>query len=476
VEASRYSNYYDNVTTLHPLAIGMLVVAIILIFVLPRRHVFLPIILLTCLVPAAQRVVILGADFHFLRIVTVFAWARLMIRGEQRKLELNAMDKTVVAWIVAVAVATVLRSGSFGAVVNQAGRMFDCLGIYFLGRMLIRDWRDLDALVVSFIWTSLPIAAFSIYEVSTVTNPFYIFGQAEYEAITRDGRVRARGAFSHQILAGSYWVAVLPLIVARFWQQKGRILTGAGLLACLVVVVNCASSTPLLGMGVTIIGAGFYLVRQKMRWVRWGIVVMLIVMQMMMGKPIWHLLHRVGAIGLGSSTGYHRYRIIEAFVDHFGDWALIGEKNTGSWGRQLEDLTNHFVTQGVQGGLLGFLLFIGVISFGYMYAGRIVAAAEGNPARSAYAWGLGVAVLGNTAMMLATSYFGQILFPLYITLAAISSLAMMPVRKRVVDDRPRRKKKRKPDLPSGRAADLLGHRGRPGEQHPARSSALRVPR
>jgi hypothetical protein len=467
VEPSRYSNYYDNVTTLHPLAMALLGVAIILVFVLPRRQALLPIILLTCLVPAAQRIVVFGADFHFLRIITLIAWARLLIQGEQRKLVLNTLDKTVIGWVLAVAVATILRSGSMGAVVNQAGRVFDCLGIFFLGRQTIRSWKDLDSLVVSFIIASIPIAAFSIYEVRTETNPFYIFGQAHYEAITRDGRVRARGAFSHQILAGCYWVAVLPLIAARFWRSGGKIFTAVGVATCLVIIVNSASSTPLLGTGIVVIGACFYPLRKNMRLIRWLIVALLIIIQSMMGKPIWHLIHRAGALGLGSSTAYHRYQIIEAFVNNFKKWALIGVKETASWGRQLEDLTNHFVVQGVNGGLVGFVLFVAVISLAYKFAGQSMHDAGRHRAREICAWALGVAVLGHTGMMLATSYFGQILFPFYITLAAISSVAS--VRERTPARR-RRRRKKKSTMPPGRVSDLLGDAQHPVQSRPARAS------
>ena len=150
----------------------------------------------------------------------------------------------------------------------------------------------------------------------------------------------------------------------------------------------------------------------------------------MMAKPIWHLLFRAGSVGLGSSTGYHRYKVIEAFVNNFKQWAVMGVNNTASWGRQLEDVTNHFVVQGVTGGLLGFVLFIAVFSFAFQLAGRGVKAAHGRRDRVIYAWGLGVALLGHVAMMTSTAYFGQILFPFYVTLAAVSSLATVKIRKR----------------------------------------------
>jgi hypothetical protein len=467
VEESRYSNYYDNVTTLHPLALGMLGLAILLVFILPRRRMLLAVIALTCFIPAAQRIVVLGADFHFLRVITLFAWARLLIRGERPRLILNSLDKTVIVWILAAAVVTLLRVGSMGAFVNQSGRVFDCLGIYFLGRVTIRNWKDLDSLVVSFILVSIPVAAFSIYEVWTETNPFHIFGQANYEAVTRDGRVRVRGAFSHQILTGCYWVAILPLIVARFWQRNGKLLTTTGFAACAIIIISCASSTPLLAAGVALIGGCFYPMRRNMRQVRWGIVIGLIVIQAMMAKPIWHLLYRAGAIGLGSSTGYHRYQVVEAFVNNFSKWALLGVSGTASWGRQLEDLTNHFIVQGVSGGLLSFVLFITVFGIAYRYAGMGVRTAKGRRA-TIYAWGLGVAILAHTAMMNSTAYFGQILFPFYVTFGAISSLAPVRVRKRVRGVGGHKKGlEPQPDSPPAESERRPTRRGRP---HPLRSS------
>lgn len=427
MDDSRFSNYYDNVTTLHPLAGAMLLAASVALFVVPRRHVFLPMILLTTMVPAAQRLVVAGLDFHFLRLMILLGWVRVLARGEIRPLRMTPLDWAMVAWTVARLVAMVLRKGSVGALVNQMGRGFDALGIYFLARMYIRSWKDVDALVTSFIWASLPVMALSTYEVVTHRNPFHIFGQALEQAIVRDGRVRARGAFSHQILAGCYWVGVLPLIVGRLYQRHGRALSAAGVLACGILIVNCASSTPVLGGGIAVVGGGFWILRKHMRWVRWGIVAGLVVVQLAMSKPIWHLLHRVSALGLGASTGYHRYRLIDAFVNNFRKWALVGVNGTGSWGRQLEDVTNHFIVQGVKGGLVTFLLFVAVYALAFRQAGWIIRASERSRPMSVYAWSIGVCLLAHTAMMNATSYFGQILLPWYLTFGVVGSLSVAAV-------------------------------------------------
>ncbi len=444
MEDSRFSNYYDNVTTLHPLAGGMLVVASILVFVLPRRQMFLPMILLTVFVPAAQRLVIGGLDFHFMRLMVLFGWLRLFLRGETVPLKMTRLDWMMIAWTVARLLAVVARRGSPGALVNQLGQGFDTLGIYLLGRVAIRSWKDFDALVVSLIWASIPTFAFSTYEVISHRNPFHIFGQSLEEAIVRDGRVRARGAFSHQILAGVYWAGVQPLVVGRFMRGRGRFLSAIGIICCVGGIINCSSSTPLLGTAIACLGGAFWLLRNNMRQVRWAIVVGLLLVQLSMNKPIWHLLYRAGAVGLGASTGFHRYRLVQAFVDHFKQWALVGVNSTGAWGRQLEDVTNHFISQGVKGGLVTFVLFLAVYVYAYKQTGWVIHASERSRKLSFYAWSLGVAVLAHTAMMFATSYFGQVLMPWYLTFGAIGSLSAMtgPVLATAGGARSRPKKRR----------------------------------
>ncbi len=42
-------------------------------------------------------------------------------------------------------------------------------------------------------------------------------------------------------------------------------------------------------------------------------------------KPVWHLIGRLSELIGG--TGYHRVRLIDAAIDHFGDWWLKGAKS-----------------------------------------------------------------------------------------------------------------------------------------------------
>jgi hypothetical protein len=148
----------------------------------------------------------------------------------------------------------------------------------------------------------------------------------------------------------------------------------------------------------------------------------MVLLQLAMSKPLWHLYQRVTVFGMGGSTGYHRYRLIDAFVSHFKQWALLGVNSTAPWGRQLEDVTNHFIGQGVRSGLLGFLLFIAIFVFAYAQIGAARKYWRRDWRRSAFAWALGVALFAQMMTMTATSYFGQIELVLWSSLGAIGSL------------------------------------------------------
>src|SRR5688500_2417406 len=62
------SDYYGE-TTVHPLALAALLVALVLTFTLPRKWALLPGLCLVCFVPSSQRVVLLTLDFTFVRLI-----------------------------------------------------------------------------------------------------------------------------------------------------------------------------------------------------------------------------------------------------------------------------------------------------------------------------------------------------------------------------------------------------------------------
>src|SRR5690606_24267277 len=164
-------------------------------------------------------------------------------------------------------------------------------------------------------------------------------------------RLRCQGAFSHPIMAGCFWVGVLPWIGALWWAgPAARVRALIGTTACLGIILLCASSTPIAGVLVVALAAAVFPFRAHMRKIRWAILLGIIGLEIVMKAPVYHLIARIDLVD--GSTGYHRYRLIDAAVHRFGEWAFMGTRSTAHWGWGLADVTNEYILQGVRGGAL----------------------------------------------------------------------------------------------------------------------------
>lgn len=436
-ESQRFASAYDNTTTLTPASLLVLAIGAIAMFVVPRRYMFLPLVVVTAFVPVSQRLVILGMDFAFLRLMTMIAWARLAARSEFKRFAWSPIDTVFTAWILWRTIATVLRTGSFGALVHQLGLSVDALGIYFLARMILRGWRDLDAMIVSFSIAAIPVALAMLHESQTGRNlATMFFGAKTGMAVARDGAVRAMCGYAHPIIAGAAWASVFPLVCARWWNRRAsRLFTVVAAIAVFSCVINSSSSTPLLGTLIGMVGAAAWVMRRNMVAVRWMILAAVLLLEVALDKPIWHLFHRVSAIGLDASTGYHRYRLFDAFVRHFTDWAPLGVNSTAYWGSRLEDVTNAFIVQAVQGGLIGLLLILTLFYLLFQRNGVLLRQYRGRRPEEIYLWALGVTLFSHTAMMNAMGYLWQMQPPWY---ACFAMIAAAPQLRR--DRAPRRER------------------------------------
>jgi hypothetical protein len=410
-------------TSVHPLGLAALVVLALLQLALPRRRALLPLILMACLMSPRQRIVVASIDFTFLRILVIAGWARVLARGETRALGANLLDRAIPALVILTGVASVIRTRSGAALIYHLGLSFDAIGMYFLFRMLVRDWRDLWRAVDTFAWVAVPVLLAFAFEHQTRRNLFHVFGAPEITLI-REGKLRCQGPFPHPIVAGCFWVSLIPLFVASWWRPGGRVTAVVGNGAALGIAFLTASSTPLAGIAFGLVGAAFYPLRSRMKDVRRGLVVVLLLLQLAMDKPIYHLISRIDIVG--GSTGWQRYNLIDKAVRRIGEWALIGTNSTAHWGHALQDLTNQYIVAGVRGGLLALILFIYVIVLGYRYVGVMRRAAEGSRATSYAAWAVGVSLFCHTMMFLSVSYFGQIILVWYLLLASIASLSRLP--------------------------------------------------
>ncbi len=411
---------FANQTLLNPVGLIAVIVLGLATVLLPRRWAVVPMIVMACLIAPGQRLVVATLDFDLLRIMVLFGWLRVMLRGEYRGFAFRPIDYALLAWALAGIVTYTLLYGSVAAMVNRLGVAFDAAGMYFVFRCWVRDWRDLDRIVVAFAVISVPVAAAFVYEQVTRHNLFSLLGGVPARTLVRQGRLRAQGAFPHPIMAGCFFAAIMPLLAARWWQgPRARTLSVIGLTAAGIIVLATASSTPVLMVALGVFGAGMYLLRRRLRLICWGAVAMLVMLHLVMKKPVWHLLARVNVVG--GSTGWHRYHLVDQAIRRFGEWALLGTKSTEHWGLGLIDVTNQYVLEGVRGGVLTLGLFVLTLVLAFRGLGKRLQLVR-RPEHVAMVWALGVALFVHCCAFVAVSYFGQIKLLWYLTLAIIGSL------------------------------------------------------
>lgn len=410
---------FTDETNVHPVGLAVLLVLGLATVLAPRKYAFLPMVIMAAFIPSAQKIAVFTMDFTFLRILVLFGFLRLLGRGEAAGFRWQRMDQVLVAWVIVGFAASVLRT-SGRSLVYECGVAFDSVGLYFLFRCLVRDWADVCRLARTAALISILVALAFFVESRTQRNLFALFGGVREITAVRDGRLRCMGPYNHPILAGVFWAVLLPVMASQIWAARHRWLGIAGAFSAVLIVFCCASSTPVLGVAAGALGALAFFPRYHLRQIRWLAVLGLILLHFIMNAPVWHLISRFSAVG--GSTGYHRYRLIDAAIHRFPEWALVGVNGTAHWGYFLFDVTNHYVAQGVTGGALKLALFLWFMSLAFAGVGRLWRSVETDPAKLAVAWGLGVAMFVQAVCFIGVSYFGQIILLWYMIPAVICSL------------------------------------------------------
>ncbi|MCZ6835873.1 MAG: hypothetical protein O7G85_08875 [Planctomycetota bacterium] len=416
-------NTFYGQTTLHPLGVIAVMLFGMAILIVPRRWAIVPMLAAICFVAPAQRVVVFSLDFDVLRILLLIGWARVLLRGETMGLKWRSLDLALIAWAVSGTVMMTLLYMSQRILIYRIGIMYDALGLYFLFRCLVREWKDVETIALSAAWLSIPLAAAFMLEKSTGRNVFSIFGGVPDITLVRNGSLRCQGAYAHPILAGSFWASLLPLIIALGWRSDWRrCLAPIGLACATIIILASSSSTPMMAFLIAIGAMALYMVRRWMGLFRLSVVTGLLLLQIVMTNPIWHLLTKIDLTG--GSTGWYRYKLIDDFLRHFSDWWLMGTKSTAVWREWgTEDITNQYVLEGVTGGLLTLLLFILVLVLAFRAVGRFEDLFGQGRARKILAWAIGSSLFVHATVFIGVSYFGQIQMLWYLTLAIAGSLS-----------------------------------------------------
>lgn len=409
---------------LHPVVLVAMIVAILLILLRPRKQISVIFLFGAFLVPHGQQLVLGGVHLFVLRILILTVWIRLLCSKRPPGEPFlaggwNGIDTVFFLAVACRAAAFTLLYMNGEAAINQVGLLWDYLGGYFLLRCLIRNEQEIKTAIKSLAVLAMIFAVTMVREQITGENIFGLLGGVLLVSQVRaDTLVRSQAVFQHGILAGTYAAALLPLVV-WLWKKGGSNLVALlGVIASLVMVATSASSTPLLSYAAGIFAIFLWPLRRWMRVFRWGMVLVLVGLQIVMNSPVWYVISHVRVIGVSSGT--HRAELVGTFIQHFWDWWLVGTDANGSWGAFMFDTSNTYVNNGVNGGLLTFVFFIAIIVRSFSMIGKARKAVAGSDRKEERCmWLLGCALFVHVVAFFGVSYFDQMQIAWFVALAVI---------------------------------------------------------
>lgn len=421
----------QNAASITALGFVMMVCMGALTWSLRRQVAMMPLLAIVCYMPLGQGFVVAGLHFPLFRILLLVGLLRVFLRNEHSGLEVTPLDRLFIWWALVTLVLGTLAEPSIERFVNRSGDVYNASAAYFLFRCWIRSTDDVMDASRFLALMIVPLAVSMLVEKFTRRNLFYVFGGVPEITLERDGKLRCQGAFRHPILAGTYAATLFPLFVA-LWFRGGRDkwLATVGACSAAVATVAAASGGALLAMMSAVAGFALWPMRFRMRLFRWGAVLMLGALALLMKAPVWFVIGRVSEITGG--TGWHRSYLIDQAIKHFGEWYLVGSTYTAHWapaGQVLAldpknmDITNQYIAEGLGGGIVKLGLFVAMIALGFKAIGRWTRKFDRARFSSRiFIWALGVCLAEHCVSFISISYFDQIVVMWFWLLAILSLL------------------------------------------------------
>ena len=406
-------------TALTPVIALWLLLAICIIWTRRRNQAIVPFLLAFYTIPIEQVLVIGGFHFTALRVLILASLGR-MIPGDRKVRRFaggfNGIDKMVVFWSVWAVVALYLQFPQTQALINGFGVLVDTLGGYLVVRYFVPDREALFEAVGALAILSVILAICMIAEQFTRINFFGIIAGGNGAATVRDGHVRA-GATLGPLYAGAFAGVLIPEFLWLWSTKKSRWKPVAGLLGATAMVATSYSSTSWMALMGSVVGLALWPLRKRMRLVRWGIVVGLVGLQLVMKAPVWALIGRIDLTG--SSSGYHRYMLVDMTIRNFGKWWMIGTPTYVNWAWDSWDLCNQFVAVALTGGLLTLGLYIAMFKKGFSAIGRARARTAGDRREEWFLWCFGSTLFATVVTHFGINYAAQLIMGFFVLIACI---------------------------------------------------------
>jgi hypothetical protein len=407
-------------TVLHPYVAVAMIVAMGLILALPRRKVIVPFVLAFFSIPVGEVLVVFGAHFTMHQILILTVLGRMAAfresRTEQRFIGgFKVLDWLVVSWSLVAFITFCLQFPELQAIVRGLAGLIETLGGYVAVRFLIPDEDTVRRMIKTFALVCVVQGACMISEQFTHQNVFEVVG-ANYPAV-REGHVRSEGAMG-TLYGGVLAGVLIPSFIWLWTATRSKFAAIAGTAGAVAMVVSSYASTSWMALGASLLGLGFWPLRKHMRMVRWGLVMVLIALHLVMNGPVWSLIAKIDVTG--GSSSYHRYYLVDNCIRHFSDWWVMGCTNYGEWGFDMWDLCNQFVAVALTGGLASLILFIAIYKRGFGMIGE----ARGRVQRSGHKewtiWCLGSALFANLVASFGINYLIHLMTYLFTLLVTIS--------------------------------------------------------
>lgn len=408
---------------MNELALAFTLIAAALVFALPRRLAVLPLLCAVLYFTRGQTLELESANLTVLHLVIGAGLLRMLLRGE-RPTNFGRLDVLVLAWGACLLATSLFHTKDTW--LFRAGTVYTEVGGYLLLRTLVRDADDVRFVFAAVGVLLVPCAALMVDEKLEGVNPFGFLGGVNEYAVRREGGLRATGPFAHPILAGTVGATALGMSVYTFHRHR---LSGAvGVLAGAAVLFASASSGPVI-MAMTLLLAMFlWRWRAGLRGLRWLVLLAIIALDRVMQDPVYFLMARIDITG--GSQGWYRARLIQSALSRLDEWWLYGTDYTRHWmpsgipaNDQHVDITNHFLQQGVTGGLPLMLLMVAIVATAFGAAGRSWRAHDGRDRELAFlAWTTGALLFGHVLNFLSISLFDYSVVFFHLVLASIAAL------------------------------------------------------
>jgi len=406
-------------TVMHPIISFVVIASFFLITVLNIRHSIVLMIFLSILIPLGQKLQVFNFNFTVFRLLLLAGWIKILFSSNLTLGKLEKTDRAIIYWVIISFITYIIQQYSINAVINRLGFAYNAIGTYFLYRIIIHRRENINTVFNALAAVSAVVAILMLIEQWTGKNLLYVFGGVNEFTGVRYGRIRSQGPFSHSIVAGIFGAMMFPLFFSMWRHKWGKPFFGIiGTLSACVLVITCSSSGPIIAGISGLIALLFWPLRNNMRKVQYGIILIAVVYHIITIDPVWALISKFTVIK--GSTGFHRYMLVDNLIVHFEEWFLFGVPTTAHWGFGMEDRVNQYYLEAVNGGFIKLALFIAIIVYNFKIVGNKIKTTKDVILQKKF-WALGSALFVNIIGFFGISYWDQMLYVWYLFLALITS-------------------------------------------------------